>query len=951
MTPCTFAEFFERAPLGFAVWRLDSPDDAASFRLLACNAAAAQLTGLTSERLHGKTMGELHGVIQPGISSLYLDVLRSGGARDLGEFASDDGSRIFLVRAFALPDNCLGVAFEDVAERRRSELALRASESMKAALLDAIPDLTVRFRKDGEILDARHGRESLGFLPASSLVGSNGFELAPPGAAETMKRHVQAALESGNVQTYEYAVSVDGRTLYREVRVAPAGPDEVLAIFRDITGRKRSEEALRASEERFRMLAENAQDIVFRFRLTEPRGYEYVSPAVTAMSGYAPEQYYADPEFAVKHIHADDLPRFRDMVEHGHTGSMELRWVRSDGSVIWTEQRNTPIYDDTGAAIAVEGIVRDVTERKRAEEELRQSEERFRLLAENAQDIIFRLRLVEPIGFEYVSPAMATLTGYSPEECYRDPNFAATIVHPDDQAAYRRMIWERQTGRIELRWVRKDGSVIYIEQRSTPVYDSRGRTVAIEGVVRNITDRVRAEETLRESEERFRLLAENAQDMIFRYRIAEPRGYEYVGPVVTAMAGYTPDQYYADPDFASKVIHPDDRETLDRMLAELQEAPIELRWICKDGSTIWTEQRNTLIYDDAGTLVAVEGILRDVTKRKRAEEALRASEERYRLLAENAQDLIYRYRVAPDRAFDYVSPSITTLLGYTPSECYADPELFRKLVHDEDQPLVRQLILEGQSPVIAARAVRKDGSIVWTEQRNVPIYDEEGTLIAVEGIARDISERKREEEELLYQAGVLANVRDAVVSVDARFTVRTWNPAAEELYGWQAEEVIGQSAGEIFGEQLGVRDGVNALGESGSFQGELAVRRKDGAVIVVDVIAVTLRDSASQVTGYVSVARDITDRKRAEEQRQVAREELEAKVEAQIAPSSLYGLTFRELTVLNLVAAGKADKEIAAELGISPLTVHKHLTNILSKMNASSRTEAGVRAIREGLVA
>jgi PAS domain S-box-containing protein len=1191
------AEFFASAPFGFAVWRLDDPDDPDSFRLLFRNRAAEVLTGLPSEQLFGKTIGEMQELIQPGIARLYLRVVRAGGSHDLGEFTSPNGSHVFAIRAFALPDNCVGVAFEDVADRRRAERSLRVSQSMNSALLDAIPDLTVRFRLDGLILDAREGKERLTLPAAEALIGKSGFELAPRSALEAMRPYAESAIGTGKVQTYEYAVPVNGQLRYREVRVAPSRPDEVVAIFRDITERKQAEEALRKSEamtaalldavpdlmirlnsegrimdfrpgsgyapasqpqdvigklvhdvmpagaaeqvighvqetltkraihtyeyqlpvggalrqregrmvvsgpgevvaiirditerrrgedalreseERFRLLAEHAQDIIFRYRVVEPRGYEYVSPAVTRMSGCKPECYYADPDFAVKNVHPEDLPRFQDMLASGHQGAIELRWITRDGNVIWTEQRDTAIRDESGEVIAVEGIVRDITARKRAEDELRQSEERFRLLAENAQDIIFRLRLIEPIGFDYISPALARLTGYSPDECYRNPNFAGNIVHSEDREAYRRMVWERQTAQIELRWVRKDGAVIWIEQRSTPVYDDRGRAVALEGVVRDITDRVRAEETLRESEERFRLLAENAQDMIFRYRAREPYGFDYVSPAVTAIAGYMPEQYYADPDFPAKIIHPEDRDALDEMMAELQEGPVELRWICADGSVIWTEQRstfvrdgagelvaveaivrdvttrkrtedelrdseqryrllaeraqdvifrfrateprgfeyvspavtamsgytpaqyyddpdfaarvthpddleamramarersegpvelrwvcadgsliwteqrNTLIYDDSGELLAVEGIIRDVTQRKRAEQALRASEERFRLLAERAQDMLYRYRVAPDRGFDYVSPFVTALLGYAPEECYADPEFFRRMIHPDDLALVRELAFKGQSPALNIRAVKKDGSIVWLEQRNVPVYDRDGTLIAIEGIARDSTARKREEEALLYQAGVLANVQDAVISTDSQFTVRTWNPAAEQLYGWKAEEVIGQHAGTIFGEQVGVRDGVNALGEGGVFDGELTVRRKDGAIIVVDVQAVTIRDPGGQLSGYVSVARDMTERRRAEEQRQLAREKLEAKVEEQLQRGGHpYRLTFRELTVLNLVATGKADKEIAAELGISPLTVHKHLTNILGKMSAASRTEAGVRALREGLL-
>jgi PAS domain S-box-containing protein len=128
---------------------------------------------------------------------------------------------------------------------------------------------------------------------------------------------------------------------------------------------------------------------------------------------------------------------------------------------------------------------------------------------------------------------------------------------------------------------------------------------------------------------------------------------------------------------------------------------------------------------------------------------LRASEERFRLLAENAQDLIYRVRVWPTLGFEYVSPAATPITGYTPEEHYADPELGLKLVYPDDRHLLESITRSPtpRSQPIVMRWLRKDGRIIWTEQRNVPIYDETGRLVAIEGIARDITDRKRAEEE------------------------------------------------------------------------------------------------------------------------------------------------------------------------------------------------------------
>ncbi len=131
-------------------------------------------------------------------------------------------------------------------------------------------------------------------------------------------------------------------------------------------------------------------------------------------------------------------------------------------------------------------------------------------------------------------------------------------------------------------------------------------------------------------------------------------------------------------------------------------------------------------------------------------ESLRQSEARFRRLAENAQDLIYRYRFTPTRGFEYVSPAATTITGYTPEEHYADPDLGFKLVHPESRPLLEALT-RGEIPAgtpVTLRWVRKDGTAIWTEQRNAPIYDETGNLVAIEGIARDVTERVRAEEEI-----------------------------------------------------------------------------------------------------------------------------------------------------------------------------------------------------------
>jgi len=154
---------------------------------------------------------------------------------------------------------------------------------------------------------------------------------------------------------------------------------------------------------------------------------------------------------------------------------------------------------------------------------------------------------------------------------------------------------------------------------------------AVERVVRETDqrrERQRAEDALRDSEARFRRLAENAPDLIYRYRLHPARGFEYVSPAAERMTGYTPEEHYSQPDLVLNLVHPDDRPVIEKILetGEVPVGPVTVRWSCKDGSTVWVEERHTVVRDGSGAVVALDGIVRDVTERRQLEEQLRHSQ-------------------------------------------------------------------------------------------------------------------------------------------------------------------------------------------------------------------------------------------------------------------------------------------------------------------------------------
>jgi PAS domain S-box-containing protein len=256
-------------------------------------------------------------------------------------------------------------------------------------------------------------------------------------------------------------------------------------------------------------------------------------------------------------------------------------------------------------------------------------------------------------------------------------------------------------------------------------------------------------ERLSQSEERFRRLAENAQDIIYRYEFAPQRGFTYVSPAATTITGYTPEEHYADPDLGLKIVHPEDRPLLEayfRGEGKFRE-PITLRWVRKDGAILWTEQRNVPIYDQDGNLVALEGIARDVTKRKRAEQALIESEQRYRSLFESVPEIVFS--LSEDGRFTALNPAFEKVTGWSCDEWLG--RSFEELISPEDRAFAVQEFqhaLRGETSSFSEMRIRaKNG-----ETRVIEVLGtaqvQDGKVIGVAGFAHDITERKQAEQAL-----------------------------------------------------------------------------------------------------------------------------------------------------------------------------------------------------------
>ena len=477
-------------------------------------------------------------------------------------------------------------------------------------------------------------------------------------------------------------------------------------------------------------------------------------------------------------------------------------------------------------------------------------------------------------------------------------------------------------------------------------------------LVRETAERQRAEETLREREETLKKTFASLDEAAFVVD-SNTRIIIACNPAAERIFGYSEREMMGR---KTEFLHVDRAmyENFGRKLMPALDADgvfhTEYKMRRKDGSVFFSEHTVTEIVDGSGQRTGVVSVGRDITERKRTEEALRESEEKYRDLVEKLNVAIFE--VDATGRITYVSPVVEEISEYSPSEIIG--RSFRDFVHPDDLPanIARfQKGISGNPEPGDYRVMSKSGEVRWLHSLSRPVM-REGNVAGLRGVLTDITERKQaeealsESEERFRSAFEHAAIGMVLVSPDSRLLKA--NGSFCQMVGYSQKELESMTWQDISHPDdldTGIEQMRRMLtGEIDSCQFEKRYLHKRGHVVWVLLSFSLVRDAVDRPLHFISQIQDISERKRMEEALQAAREELEAKVERQMLRRNPYGLTFRELTVLHLVAAGESDKQIGLTLGISPLTAQKHISNILAKMEAPSRTEAAVRALREGLL-
>jgi PAS domain S-box-containing protein len=709
-------------------------------------------------------------------------------------------------------------------------------------------------------------REGLGQGKLLKIPG--GIYDVSPGIPKVVCQAIEKLLGLGDV--YAMGLNSEGR-LYGSATIFTRSNtglqnQELIETFMNQAAvairRWEADAALRESEERYRSLFEGAEDHIFvmdkdfRYVMVNPSAFKAGGFTLEDVVGKGPREVFPeDSEFY--------LSRYRRTFETGKPVYFE-RELRLPDAAHWFSVKLSPIKDTEGRTIALTGISRDITEHKRAEKMLRESEERFRLVFEKAG---VGMLTMNPAGrILQANPRLCALLGYTEAELLEMT--LLDITYPADTEESVRQISEVQSGRrprvdLDKRYVRKDGTTIWAHTTGVWLSDSEGKPFLGIGMIMDITERKKAEEALKESEEKYRNLFENARDAIVTF---DPKGNITNANKAVDEYGFEREHFIGKSLFNYVIEGHKARATEDfKKLISGRSVRGEMDVTTPKGTFTVEYSDNPIMH--GRDVVGIQAILTDITERKRAESALRESEQKYRELFENAREAIVIINM--DKRITDANKFIEKY-GFSKGDLigrnYLDfvVEKYKEKAIEDFEKLRRGIPQEGEFEVFTPK-----GNIT-VDYRDNPIV-RDGIVTSVQAVLTDITERKNAERALHESEekfrNIFENSLDGIFLLDLerkKFVLH--NQAFLKMLGYTKEEFKGLDIQDIH-----PKESLPAIFEQiGMFEkGNVGVRKdtifknKSGSFCFADLSPSLLTIAGKKY--ILVICKDITPRKKTED--------------------------------------------------------------------------------------
>lgn len=639
----------------------------------------------------------------------------------------------------------------DLTEQKRAEEALAASEEQFRRAIQEAPVPTIMQAEDGEVLQiSRTWTELTGYELGDLPTFDTWLNLAYGEGADAVRAHMHDLFQgTQRILNVEFSILTRDQSP-RHWSFSASSPGVlrdgrrfIVGMALDITERKQAEEALRASEQRLHRMVNVPRVGVLTFDFSG--ALLSVNDAFLAMMEYSREEFAARTftwqDFTPPEYVEASLQEIESVQQTGLAGPYEKEYFRRDGSRIWLMF----VAAGLGDGILVEYAV-DISDRKRAEEALRESEERARALIENlpggAAFIVDR-----DLRYLLADGEALTTVGFTPQDFVGKTVFEAL---PSELATqYEPMFRKALAGEpFEQEHLAHEH---WFLSRGVPLIDTNGAVYAVLALSYDITRRKQAEAGLRESEERLRIAVESADMGTWDWNLLTNE-VRWNARHFTLL-GMEPQAHPIAPEEFFRHVHPDDldrvRQRLEQTLRDRVVFEAEFRIVREGGGVCWMNGYGNVVEEANGQPMRVSGAMIDITRRKDVEEALRLGEERYRLTVENIRDYAI-FTLDTEGHVTSWSEGARRVKGYEPHEIIG--QHFRVFYIPEDQESrkpeheLEHASATGRNEDESWR-VRKDGSRFWGNEISTAMRDETGVLRGFVKISRNLTERKRAEEE------------------------------------------------------------------------------------------------------------------------------------------------------------------------------------------------------------
>lgn len=670
----------------------------------------------------------------------------------------------------------LNEELEDIVEERTAQLSrtiqdlqaveieLRRSQQKMNLLIEHTPLAMIEWSPDVKVLSWNPAAEEIFGYAADEIMGQHTSLLC----TDDVKPYVDQICKDlmtrkGGTRSTNANLTKDGREIicewYNTPLVAPDGEIMGLAsLVLDVTEEVNAKAELQRSQDMLRLVIDTIPQQVFwkdrnciylgcNLKQAEVAGLN--SPAeIIGKSDYELPWSGDETDF---YVECDRRIMETDQAEYN---IIESQFEAENGQTKWRSTTKIPLHDTDGNVVGILGMVQDITERREFEAAVQEREQRFRTLVNNIPGVVYRCLYDKTWTMQFVSDAAEEVLGYPASAFINNDQLSfVDIILPEDVERVAntvdQAIVNRQPYVIEYSMRRADGRLCHVHEKGQAVFDDDGQTLWLDGVIFDITHRKEAEAALAESESQYRSLIETANSIIIRWdttgriKFMNEYGHRFFGYEPGELIGqYGPGTIVPKTETSGR--------DLDILIADIVKHPERYAYnenenIHKDGSRVWVAWANRPILDESGNLVELLSIGNDATERRRMEEALRESEQRFRDVSEAAGEYLWEmnldgnYTFLSDRVQDVKGHSAAELLGHSPFEYMPLEDV------DQVQKILAKASAKKRNFTLEHRDITPAGDVVWERVTGLPLLDEEGNITGFRGTGLSITKQKEAE--------------------------------------------------------------------------------------------------------------------------------------------------------------------------------------------------------------